>query len=134
MSKEPNKNQQNDEKTELTPRQKKFIPMLVASPTLAEACRKGKLNRTTLYEWLKQPEFKAEVERQRGQITQEAFAALSGSLDKAVGVLVGLLDDNDRRLARFAAKDIVNLFFKHREPLFIMKLFSKILIMFNRLC
>jgi len=115
MSDEPNKNQQNDGKSRLTDRQKQFIPELVTSATFTEACETGRLNRTTLHEWLKGPEFRAEVEGQREQLTEEAFARLSGGLDKAVGVLAKLLDDGDKRLSRFAAKDVLDYSLKHRE-------------------
>jgi len=51
------------EKAELTERQRKAIPFLVSSPTYTEGCKKAKINKTTLYNWLKEPEFKAELDR-----------------------------------------------------------------------
>ncbi len=39
---------------------------------------------------LKEPEFKAELDRQREKIAAEAFGVLSQSLTKAVETLVGL--------------------------------------------
>jgi hypothetical protein len=115
MPTESDKNQQNQAKPELTARQRKFIPLLVASAKLSEACEKGKLNRTTLYEWLKLPAFKTEVERQREQITQESFGILAQGLTKAIETLTGLLDDSDKRLKRLAAKDVIDYFIKHKE-------------------
>jgi phage terminase small subunit len=115
MTTESDKSQQNEPKTKLTGRQRKFIPLLVSCPTFTEACEKGKLNRTTLYQWLKDPGFKAEVERQREEVTQEAFALLSHSLTKAVETLAELLGDNDKRLKRFAAKDVIEFFLRHHE-------------------
>jgi len=115
MATESHRNQQNEPKTELTARQRKLIPVLVTCATFTEACKKGKLNRTTLYEWLKEPAFRAEVERQREEVTQEAFGMLSQNLTKAVETLAGLLDDRDKRLKRFAAKDVIEYFLKHRE-------------------
>ena len=112
---ETNKNQQIDEKSELTPRQIKAIPVIVASPTCSEGCKKAKLNRTTFYEWLKEPEFKTELDRQRDEVAAEAFGVLSQGLTKAVEALVSLLDNNDNRLKRLAAKDIINFIIRHKE-------------------
>ena len=55
---------QNETKTQnaltLTARQLKAIPFVVSSPTYTEAIEKARVSRKTFYEWLKQPEFKAE--------------------------------------------------------------------------
>ena len=112
---ESNKNQQNTEKTQLTARQLKAIPIIVASFTYSEGCKEAKLNRTTFYEWLKIPKFKAELNRQRNEVAAEAFGVLSQGLTKAVETLVGLLDSKDGRLKRLAAKDIINFIVRHKE-------------------
>ena len=112
---ESNKNQQNSKKTKLTGRQLKAIPLIVVSPTYTEGCKRAKLNRTTFYKWLKMSEFKAELDRQRDEIAAEAFGILSQSLTKAVESLVGLLDNKDNRLKRFAAKDIIDFIIRHKE-------------------
>jgi hypothetical protein len=87
-------------KTKLTDRKLKAIPHIVGSPTYTEGCKKAKINKTTLYKWLKQPEFKAELDRQRNEITAEAFGVLSQGLTKAIETLVGLLDVKDDRLKK----------------------------------
>jgi len=110
-----NKTQQNTEKTKLTARQLKAIPIIVANATYSEACKKAKVNRTTFYEWLKIPEFKAELNRQRDEVAAEAFGILSQSLTQAVETLVGLLDNKDDRLKRPAAKDIIDFIIRHKE-------------------
>jgi len=115
MMTESNKNQQNDKKTKLTERQLKAIPLIVASPTYTEGCKKAKLNRTTFYKWLKMPEFKAELDRQRDEVASEAFGVLSQSLTKAVETLVGLLDNKDDRLKRLTAKDKNDFIVRHKE-------------------
>ena len=110
-----NKKQQNSEKSHLTDRQLKAILIIVTSPTYTEGCKKARLNRTTLYDWLKQPEFKAELEKQRDKIISEAFGVLSQSLTKAVETLTGLLDHKDDRLKRLTAKDIIDFIIRHKE-------------------
>jgi hypothetical protein len=110
-----NKNQKNAEKRKLTDRQLKAIPIIVTSPTYSEGCKKAKLNRTTFYEWLKDPEFKAVLDRQRDDIAAEAFGVLSQSLTKAVETLVCMLDNKDDRLKRLTAKDIIDFIIRHKE-------------------
>ncbi len=103
------------DKPALTERQLKAIPHLVSCPTYTEGCEKAKINKTTLYKWLKEPAFKAELDRQRDEIAAEAFGILSQSLTKAVETLVDLLDNNDARLKRLAAKDVVDFIIRHKE-------------------
>jgi len=106
---------QNDGESKLTTRQLKFLPVLLASPTYTQACQAGRVSRDTLYEWLRQPQFKAEFERQRDEFVAQGFALLSQSVVKAVETLVGLLDAGDGRLKRLAAKDILDQHTKFRE-------------------
>jgi hypothetical protein len=100
---------------ELTDRQLKAIPHIVSSSTYAEGCEKAKINKTTLYKWLKEPEFKAEIDRQRDELAAEVFGVLSQSLTQAVETLVSLLDNKDDRLKRLTAKDIIDFIIRHKE-------------------
>ncbi|MFC1737966.1 phBC6A51 family helix-turn-helix protein [Planctomycetota bacterium] len=102
-------------KAKLTDRQFKAIPHIVSSPTYTKGCKKAKINKTTLYKWLKEPEFKAELDRQRDEIAAEAFGVLSQSLTQAIEALVGLLDNKDDRLKRLAAKDVIDFIIRHKE-------------------
>jgi hypothetical protein len=102
-------------KKQLTDRQKKATPAIVSSPTYTEGCKKAKINKTTLYKWLKEPDFKAELNCQRDEIASEAFGVLSQGLTKAVETLVSLLDNKDDRLKRLAAKDIIDFIIRHKE-------------------
>jgi hypothetical protein len=106
---------QNDGESKLTNRQTKFLPVLLASSTYTDACRRGQVSRQTLYEWLRQPAFKAELGRQRDELVAQGFALLSQSVVKAVETLVGLLDTGDGRLKRLAARDVLDQHVKFRE-------------------
>ena len=106
---------QNRKKTKLTEKQLRAIPFIVSSPTYTEGCKKAKLNRATFYEWLKDPEFKTELDRQRDEVAAEAFGVLSQGLTKAAETLVGLLDNKDNRLKRLAAKDVIDFIIRHKE-------------------
>ena len=115
MATKTNKTPQKNQKTKLTTRQLKVIPKIVTSPTYTEGCKRAKVNRTTFYEWLKIPEFKIELDRQRDEIAAEAFGVLSQSLTQAVEALVGLLDNEDDRLKRLTAKDVIDFIIRHKE-------------------
>jgi len=115
MTTEPDRIGQNDAESPLTPRQAKFLPILLASPTYTAACQAGRVSRDTLYEWLRDPVFKAELERQRDELVAQGFALLSQSVCRAVETLVGLLDAGDGRLKRLAARDILDQHVKFRE-------------------
>jgi phage terminase small subunit len=111
----PDKSQQYNKTANLTDRQFKATPHIVSSSTYTEGCKKAKINKTTLYKWLKGPEFKAELERQRDEVVAEAFGALSQSLTKAVETLASLLNNQDDRLKRPAAKDVIDFVIRHKE-------------------
>lgn len=104
-----------DERTKLTRRQLRAIPFLVSSPTYTQGCEQAKINKTTLYKWLKDPQFKAELDRQRNEIAAEAFAVLTQSLTEAVEAIVSLLNNKDDRLKRLVAKDLIDFVIRHKE-------------------
>jgi hypothetical protein len=100
---------------ELNKRQVKAIPLIIAAKTYKDGCEAAKIAASTFYEWLKDTEFKAELDRQRREAAQEAFHTLEHSLAKAVESLTALLDTSDDRLRRLAANDIIEHILKHKE-------------------
>jgi len=115
MATESDTIRQNDDESKLTARQVRFLPVLLAKPNYTEACKAGRVSRDTLYEWLKDPAFKAELERRREELVAQGFALLSQNVAKAVETLAGLLDTKDDRLKRLAARDILDQHVKFRE-------------------
>ena len=103
------------ENSKLTDRQLKAIPHIVSCSTYTEGCKKAKINKTTYYKWLKDPEFKAELDKKRNEVVSDAFGILSQGLTKAVENLVELLDHTDDRLKRMACKDVIEYIIKHKE-------------------
>ena len=101
--------------SELTARQTKVIPFIVSSPTYTEGIEKAKVSRKTFYSWLKQSEFKAELDRQRDEVGAEAFGILSQNLNRAVETLVSLLNSSNERVRRLTAKNMIEHFLKHKE-------------------
>ena len=100
----------------LTDKQLKAVPHLIASKTLKEGCKKARISRKTLYQWLKDPVFKQEFKNQRDVIIEEALEDLKGNLTKATQTLINLLDETDSEpLKRYVAKDIIDYVMKARE-------------------
>ena len=100
----------------LTGKQLKAVPHLIASKTLKEGCKKARISRQTLYQWLQDPTFKQEFRNQRDVIIEEALEDLKGNLTKATKTLIDLLDTTDSDpLKRYVAKDIIDYTMKARE-------------------
>jgi len=104
------------EDQELTDKQLKAVPHLIASKTLKEGCKKARISRKTLYQWLRDPTFKQEFRNRRDVIIEEALEDLKGNLTKATDALIDLLDTTDSDpLKRYIAKDIIDYVMKARE-------------------
>ena len=101
--------------SELSARQRRTIPFIITSPTIVEGVSKAGITTKTFYKWLEQPEFKAELDRQREEAAKTAFNTLTQALTKAVENLVKLLDHTDDRLKRLACKDVIEYILKHKE-------------------
>lgn len=99
----------------LTDRQIKAIPFFVTSPTIEEGCKKAKISKNAFYDWLKDPLFKAELERQRNLVVDEALDTLKNNMTEAVRTLVDLLSSDSGHLKRYVANDIINHILKSRE-------------------
>ena len=107
--------EKDEAKSSLTQRQIKAIPSIVTSPTYTQGCKKAKIHKATLYKWLKKPDFKAELDRQRDEVASEAFGVLTQSLTQAIETLVSLLDNKDDRIKRLTAKDVIDFIIRHKE-------------------
>jgi hypothetical protein len=103
------------EETKLTTKQAKAIPKLLAAPNNEKGCKSARISKTTFYNWMQDKDFAAEFERQRNRIVEAAFGMIGQNIEKAVGVLVGLLDTGDDRVKRLTANDIIGHFLKHKE-------------------
>ncbi len=110
MTANSNELQQNEPESALSDLQRKAIPHLVVAGTVSEGCRRAHIDRTSYYRWMEQPAFQCEIERHRQDLSDQAFNTITENLSKAVGVLGDLLDDNDKKVRRYAAKDIISLF------------------------
>lgn len=81
------------DKTEpnLTKKQLVAIPVILEARSIREGVKKAGISKTTFYEWLKEPLFKAEFIRQSKEIVDLALHELKVSTSEAVSVLRELL-------------------------------------------
>ena len=79
-------------KGSLSARQQLAITELLGSPSIEESCRRAKVARATIYEWLKEPTFQAELKRQRKELVEQALNRLKMGLFQAANKLFALLE------------------------------------------
>jgi hypothetical protein len=83
------------------------IPFLLASPSTEEACRRARINQTTVYEWLKKEAFQHELKYQRDAVIERALNSLKANLTKAAATLVKHLDSTRENISIRAAESII---------------------------
>jgi len=92
----------------LTNRQLLAINQIIASSTLEEARKKARISKGTLYAWLKDEAFKAELKNQRDKVVKEALDRLKMAMTKATKGLIKLMDTKKPDLKRWVCKDIID--------------------------
>lgn len=110
----------------LTNRQLLTINQIIASSTLEEARQKARISKGTLYAWLKDETFKAELKRQRDEVVNEALSRLKKAMTKAVDGLIELMNSQRPDLRRWVFKDIIDYTLKNIELEDIEERLSKI--------
>ena len=99
----------------LNDRQLRVIPFLLASPSIEEACRRAKINKTTVYDWLKDENFRQELKQQRDAIIEQALDSLKANLVKATETLVKHLNSTRETISIGAAERIIEFTQKSLE-------------------
>jgi len=100
----------------LSTRQKQVLPIFASNLTIEEACERAGISRNTFYEWLKEPQFKLELDRLRNEIVNEAVNHLKVTSTKAARTLADLLErDDSPTVQRAAANDVLGHVVKFME-------------------
>ncbi|MEO5358748.1 MAG: hypothetical protein H7844_15825, partial [Nitrospirae bacterium YQR-1] len=73
----------NQNKLNLTKKQKAVIPVIISSRTITEGVEKAGIAKPTFYAWLKNPEFKAEYERQQDDVLVTGLSELKTAFGEA---------------------------------------------------
>lgn len=74
-------------KKKFTDRQESALAVLVNTPNIAEAARECGLHRSTLFTYLQNPDFKAELHRRKAEQLQEGEAELRAGIKDAAAEL-----------------------------------------------
>ena len=94
------------QKSSLTFRQQAALTVIAATPTVAQAARQSGIGESTLYRWLEDPDFRAELVRLREESANLARQELQGLMLRSVSVIAEAMDDPDKavrlRAARYA--------------------------------
>ncbi len=102
----------------LTSRQIKTIDSLIVCPTIDQAAERAGVTRKTIYRWLQNQDFKAELNMAEGAAIDKAGRRLIAMADKAISALDDVLDNPSREGAgnkRLAAAAIIDIFMRLRE-------------------
>ena len=108
-------NQDSSNTGTLSEKQLSAIPVIIASRTMMEAAEKIGMARNTIYDWLKNPAFKAELQRQREVVVEEALEQLKMNAVKAIDNLGALLDHEHAGFRKTVSLEIMTLVMKARE-------------------
>ena len=71
------------EEKRLSNRQREVLPHIAASDSLAEGARRASISRTTIYKWMEDDDFRAELSRVRTEWPDLAQAEIQGLMLKA---------------------------------------------------
>ena len=69
------------EETELTAKQAKSIPILLAAKSYEKGCKSARISKTTFYKWMQDDGFAAEFDRQRSKIAETAFGMIAQNIE-----------------------------------------------------
>ena len=104
-----------DGNVDFTPRQTLAMPYIAANPSMTEAAKAAGISRVTLYRWMQDSSFRAELERIRRDAVDLAYAELRGLALKSVTAIAELLEDPDPRVRGMAARTALNSVAKAEE-------------------
>ena len=101
---EMSENEREVEKSNLTFRRQSALPIIAASPTLAQAARTSGIGESTLYRWLDDHHFRDELTRLRQESAGLARQELQGLMLRSVSVLSEAMGNPDMAIRLRAAR------------------------------
>lgn len=102
-------------KMELTLRHQKLLGALVVDPDIQAACKTADVSRSTAHRWLRHPDFRDELARQREALFTETLNSAKSHAARAMAELARLMGSKDDRLRRQVCNDIIDRAIKVRE-------------------
>ena len=80
---------------------------MLAAPSIEEGCKRARISKAAVYEWLKDEAFRQELKRQRAAAIEQALDSLKANLTKATETLVKHLDSERENISIRAAESII---------------------------
>lgn len=102
----PNKTRRTD--SGLKPKQEEAAALLAVGTSIADVARQVKVNRNTIYEWLRLPEFATFYKRQLRDVRREIQGKLSAMAEEATNTLETLMRDGGEQSKLKAATYILD--------------------------
>jgi len=98
----------------MTPKQATTIPILLTSANIKEAAAVAGISERTLYRWLHDPAFQAELQLAQDRIVNSAIRRMSTGISAAVDCLLQIINDPDvKASSRVNASRILLGEFRH---------------------
>lgn len=98
------------DREEMTPQQSQAIAHLMEAPSVAEAARRAGVARATIYNWLKKPHFRGELDNARRAEDQARLNRLRSMVEPALEALEGLLASEDERIRLRDAAEVLRAY------------------------
>ncbi len=114
------------EEKRLSNRQREVLPHIAASDSLAEGARRASISRTTIYKWMEDDDFRAELCRVRAEMAELAQAEMQGLMLKAAAVVDQALDGDISPVQLRAALGAINVALKVRYGLNVERRLNRI--------
>ena len=110
----------------LSLKQRKALPHLIASNSLAEGARRANISRTTIYRWMEDDDFRSELIRLRNESAELAQTEMKGLMLDAAMALREALDDDDPLVRLRAAAATLSLSMKSLNGLNVEKRLNRL--------
>ena len=113
-------------KSNLTAKQIKFLKNYFTSGSIIEACKKTGITRATYYQWYSNSNFRKEIFDIRQKFLSLVIGEIENSIEKAVKVLIEVLNNDSGYLRLRAAQLILDYALKLRHELELEERINKI--------
>ncbi len=100
---------------EITEKQRRAIPYLIAAKDVESGCRDAKITPTTYYDWIRNNNFETALQTARNEIINGAMLTLKSHVGQAVNELAKLLTSSNEEIRRKTANNIIELSLRWHE-------------------
>jgi len=102
-------------KKDLRAKRQRVLTAILTQPTYKDAVKVAGIAQSTFYVILRDPVFKAELNKRLDEITEHAVNQIKRLTEQAVAVMAEALEADDISTKLRAARHILDYYTKHRE-------------------